>query len=216
LALKLLFTAYNFSFIWENIKKRNLYLAENNKISDSELMLKIAGYDSKALEQLYDRYSPILYTLIKRIVDDKEIAEEVLSDVFVIIWKRIDLFDFKINNVYTWLVTIARNKAIDTLRRNLQKEGIEDYTDNYEEEKILPKLSNSINPLDLQLILNNGEKVKETINSLTEAQRYVLELSYFEGLNEKEIAEKLKIPLPTVKSKLQLALGILQQKLVFD
>jgi len=191
-------------------------LAENSKISDSELMLKVAGYDSKALEQLYDRYSPILYTLIKRIVDDKEVAKEVLSDVFVIIWKKIDQFDFKTNNVYTWLITIARNKAIDTLNRSLHKEGIEDYTDKYEEEKILPKLSNSINPLNLEQILNNGEKVKDIINSLTEAQRYVLELSYYEGLNEKEIAEKLKIPLPTVKSKLQLALGILQQKLVFD
>ena len=191
-------------------------MAENSKISDSELMLKVAGYDSKALEQLYDRYSPILYTLIKRIVNDEEVAKEVLSDVFVIIWKKIDQFDFKTNNVYTWLITIARNKAIDTLNRSLHKEGIEDYTDKYEEEKILPKLSNSINPLNLEQILNNGEKVKDIINSLTEAQRYVLELSYYEGLNEKEIAEKLKIPLPTVKSKLQLALGILQQKLVFD
>ena len=191
-------------------------MAENNKMSDSELMLKVAGYDSKALEQLYDRYSPIMFTLIQRIVDDKEVAEEVLSDVFVIIWKKIDQFDFKTNNVYTWLITIARNKAIDTLKRNLQKEGVEDYTDKYEEEKILPKLSNSISPLNLEQILNNGEKVKDTINSLTEAQRYVLELSYFEGLNEKEIAAKLKIPLPTVKSKLQLALGILQNKLVFD
>ena len=54
-------------------------MTENSKMSDSELMLKIAGYDSKALEQLYDRYSPILYTLIKRIVDDKEIAEEGLA-----------------------------------------------------------------------------------------------------------------------------------------
>jgi len=191
-------------------------LAEKSKMSDSELMLKVAGYDSKALEQLYDRYSPILYTLIKRIVDDKEVAKEVLSDVFVIIWKKIDHFDFKTNNVYTWLITIARNKAIDTLNRSLQKEGIEDYNDKYEEEKILPKLSNSISPLNLEQILNNGEKVKDIINSLTEAQRYVLELSYYEGLNEKAIAKKLKIPLPTVKSKLQLALGILQQKLVFD
>ena len=96
-------------------------MAENSKMTDSELMLKVAGYDSKALEHLYDRYSPILYTLIKKIVDDKEVAEEVLSDVFVIIWKKIDQFDFKTNNVYTWLITIARNKAIDTLKRNLKK-----------------------------------------------------------------------------------------------
>ena len=191
-------------------------MAQNVKMSDSELMLKVAGYDSKALEQLYDRYSPILYTLIKRIVGDTEVAEEVLSDVFVIIWKKIDHFDFKTNNVYTWLITIARNKAIDSLSRKLQQEGIEDYSDKYEEERILPKLSDSINPLNLEQILQNSETVKDTINSLTEAQRYVLELSYYEGLNEKQIAEKLKIPIPTVKSKLQLALSILQQKLVFD
>ena len=191
-------------------------MAPKNKMSDSELMLKVAGYDSKALEQLYDRYSPILYTLIKRIVGDKQIADEVLSDVFVIVWTKIDHFDFKTNNVYTWLITSARNKAIDTLRRKLQKDGIEDYSEEYEGEKILPRLSNSINPLNLEQILKNSEKVKDTVNSLTEAQRYVLELSYYEGLNEKEIAEKLKIPLPTVKSKLQLALSILQQKLVFD
>jgi RNA polymerase sigma-70 factor (ECF subfamily) len=185
-------------------------------MSDSEIMLKVAGYDSKALEQLYDRYSPILYTLIKRIVDDKETAEEVLSDVFVIIWKNIAQFDFEANNVYTWLVTIARNKAINAVKRNHQKDETEDNNEQYEEEKILPKLSRSINPLNLEEILGHSGRVKETLSALTEAQRYVLELSYYEGLNEKEIAEKLKIPIPTVKSKLQLALGILKEKLAFD
>jgi RNA polymerase sigma-70 factor (ECF subfamily) len=190
-----------------------LLLAEISNISDSELMLKVAGYDSKALEQLYDRYSPILYTLIKKIVGDSETAEEILSDVFVIVWKKIDQFDFTINNVYTWLVTIARNKAIDSLKRKQQKEELEEYKDSFEEESILPKLSPSINSLDLEQILEKSDKVKETINKLTDAQRYVLELSYYEGLDDREIAEKLKIPLPTVKSKLLLALGILQQKL---
>ena len=188
-------------------------MAENNKLSDIELMLKVAGYDSKALEQLYDRYSPILYSLVKRIVNDKEMAEEILSDVFVIIWKKIDQFDFQTNNVYTWLVTIARNKAINSIKGRAQNSRPEENDEKYEEENILPKLSPSIAPLNLEQILEKGENVKETINSLTEAQRYVLELSYYEGLNEKEIADKLKIPLPTVKSKLLLALGILQQKL---
>ena len=85
-------------------------MADSNQ-TDAEIMLKVAGYDSKALEQLYDRYSPILYTLIKKIVDDNENAEEILSDVFVIVWRQIDQFDFKTNNVYTWLVTLTRNKA---------------------------------------------------------------------------------------------------------
>lgn len=188
-------------------------MAENSKLSDSELMLKVAGYDSKAFEQLYDRYSPLLYTLIKKIVGDKEIADEILSDVFVIIWKRIDQFDFKSNNVYTWLITIARNKAIDQLRRLKNKEETEINDDKYEEEFILTKLSPEIESLDLEQILNKRERIKETLASLTDAQRYVLELSYYEGMGEKEIAEKLKIPLPTVKSKLQLAMNIVRQKL---
>lgn len=191
-------------------------MTENNKVSDSELMLKVAGYDSKAFEQLYDRYSPLLFTLIKKIVDDKEIAGEILSDVFVIVWRRIDQFDFKTNNVYTWLVTIARNKAIDRLNRIKNKEGIGEYNDKFEEENILPKLSPQIKPLDLEQVLCKSESIKETLKSLTDAQRYVLELSYFEGLDEKAIAGKLKIPLPTVKSKLQLAMNILQQKLAAE
>lgn len=188
-------------------------MAENSKLLDSELMLKVAGYDSKAFEQLYDRYSPLLYTLIKKIVGDKEIAGEILSDVFVIIWKRIDQFDFKSNNVYTWLITIARNKAIDQLRRLKNKEETEIYDDKYEEEFILTKLSPEIESLDLEQVLNKRDRIKEILASLTDAQRYVLELSYYEGMGEKEIAEKLKIPLPTVKSKLQLAMNIIRQKL---
>lgn len=191
-------------------------MESNSQIPDNELMLKVAGYDSKALEQLYDRYSPLLYTLIKKIVDDKEFAEEILSDVFVIIWRKIDHFDFKSNNVYTWLVTIARNKAIDSLKRKEQKEDLETYDDKFEEDNILPKLSPEINPLELEQILGKIDIVKESINSLTDAQRYVLELSYYEGMDDKMIAEKLKIPLPTVKSKLLLALNILQKKLAVD
>jgi len=76
-------------------------LPEVKSLTDSEIMLKIAGYDSKALEQLYDRYTPLLYTLIKRIIPDKETAEEVLSEVFVIIWRQIDQIDFKNINIYT-------------------------------------------------------------------------------------------------------------------
>jgi len=67
--------------------------------TDAEIMLKLAGYDSQALKQLYDRYSSMLYALIRKIIPNKELAEEVLSDVFVITWKQMDQFDFKSNNV---------------------------------------------------------------------------------------------------------------------
>ena len=180
-------------------------------MKDSEIMLKIAGYDSKALELLYERYAPILYTLIKRILQDKEVSEEVLSDVFVMIWKHIDEFDFKTNNVYTWLVTLARNKAIDEKKRKAGEE-MEEYNDEYEKERILPKLSGEIEALELSEVEERREKIEGAIKSLTEAQRYVMELSYYEGMDENGIANKLKIPVSTVKSKLQLAIGNLMQK----
>jgi len=187
-------------------------VAEDGLLTDAEIMLKIAGYDSKALEQLYDRYAPILYTLIKKIVTEKETAEEILSDVFVIVWKNIDLFDFKTNNVYTWLIMLTRNKAIDVLSRRSDKE-MEEYTSDYEKEKIIPKLSPEIKPVELNEVLEKREKIVNAVNGLTDAQRYVLELSYYGGMYEDEIAGKLKIPVMTVKSKLQVAIGNLMQKL---
>ena len=187
-------------------------MAESNTLTDAEIMLKIAGYDSKALEQLYDRYATLLYTLIKKIVTDKETAEEILSDVFVIIWRHIDLFDFKTSNVYTWLIMLARNKAIDVLNRKGGK-VTQDYTDEYEKEKIIPKLSPETEATELHKVLEKKEKIEGALGSLTDAQKYVMELSYFGGMNEAEIAGKLKIPAMTVKSKLQVAIGNLMQKL---
>ena len=187
-------------------------MSEVKSLTDAEIMLKIAGYDSKALEQLYDRYTPLLYTLIKKIIPEKETAEELLSEVFVIIWRQIEHFDFRTSNVYTWMVTLARNKAIDVKNRTIGK-VTEEYTDDYEKEKILPKLSPEIESVELEEVLGMKEKIEGAMKSLTDAQRYVIELSYFEGLDESGIAEKLKIPSSTVKSKLQVAIGNLMKKI---
>ena len=186
-------------------------MADSNSLTDAEIMLKVAGYDSKALEQLYDRYAPILYTLIKKIVTDKDTAEEILSEVFVTVWRQIDQFDFKSNNVYTWLITLARNKAIDVLNRNGGK-IMPEYNDDYERENIIPKLSPEIEALELADVLNKREKLEKALGSLTDAQKYVLELSYYGGMDQGEIAAKLNIPTVTVKSKLQVAFGNLMQK----
>lgn len=186
-------------------------MADSNSLTDAEIMLKVAGYDSKALEQLYDRYAPILYTLIKKIVTDKDTAEEILSEVFVTVWRQIDQFDFKTNNVYTWLITLARNKAIDVLNRNNGK-LLPEYTEDYEREHIIPKLSPEIEALELADVLNIKDKIEKALGSLTDAQKYVLELSYYGGMDQGEIAGKLNIPTMTVKSKLQVAFGNLMQK----
>lgn len=186
-------------------------MADSDSLTDAEIMLKVAGYDSKALEQLYDRYAPILYTLIKKIVTEKETAEEILSDVFVLVWRQIDQFDFKTNNVYTWLVTLARNKAIDVVNRKNGK-LLPEYDEDYEKEFILPKLSPEIEPMELSQVMNKKERIEKALASLTDAQKYVLELSYYGGMDQAEIAGKLNIPTVTVKSKLQVAFGNLMKK----
>ena len=191
-------------------------MSENNNNSDKEIILKIAGNDSKALEELYDRYSPVLFTLINKIVQDKSAAEGLLSDIFVIIWQKVDLFDSEAGNVYTWLINLARNKAVDFVKRNHNPEEMKEYNDEYENENIIPHLSSSAEPLDLDKVFSMKDKINESFNKLTDAQQYVINLAYYKGFNEEEIARELNIPLPTVKLKINLALGNLNKNLVTE
>ena len=189
-------------------------MSVNTPSTDCELMQRVNVNDSKALEALYNRYSPLLYTLIKKIVIDEEIAKDVLSDVFVIIWRKIDLFDFNSNNAYTWIVTITRNKAVDTIRRARNSSEMKPYNDEYENKEIIPKLSQTFDPLDLETANNIKDGIEAALNKLTDAQKFVINLAYYEGLTQKEIAERLKIPIPTVKSKIKIALSNLKDNLI--
>ena len=179
-------------------------MPQNANLSDIEIMKRVSSYDSKALEILYNRYSPLLYTLIKKTVKEKEQAEEILTEVFVIIWRKVQLFDVYKGNVYTWLVILARNKAVDTSRRS-RGNDLPEYTDEYEDEFIIPKLSKNIDPLDIKTALSIKDSVETALNRLTDAQKYVLYLAFYEGFTQSEIAEKLNIPYSTVKSKIKIA-----------
>jgi RNA polymerase sigma-70 factor (ECF subfamily) len=179
-------------------------------LNDGELVSNAAVQDMMAFEQLYARYSPLLYSLVKKIVSEKDTAEKILVEVFLIFWKRIE--DFEKQNVFTSLILLARNKALDYLKRQRKNSEMPEYDDDYERFNILPKLSSKIKPLRLQDAQKIKYEIGEMIKGLTDAQRYVLSLFFFEGLNEIEISLKLKIPLSTVKSKLQVATDILLEK----
>jgi len=189
-------------------------LAINSTLTDSKLMRRVANYDSKALEILYDRYSPLLYTVIKKITGEKDLAEKVLIDVFAIIWRKIELYDFRINNPYTWLVSLARNKAVDVIRRSQNRIENINYTEEYENRFIIPKLSQTIDPLDLETAFSISGNVENALNKLTDAQQYVLYLAYYEGLTQQQISDKLNIPLQTVISKIKIASNNLRENLL--
>jgi RNA polymerase sigma-70 factor (ECF subfamily) len=174
-------------------------------LNDIEIIQRITNRDSKALETLYDRYSPVLYTLVKRIVVEKNIAEEMLTEVFVLIWQKSSKFDINNNNLYAWLINLTRNKALDYKRREALL-VTQEYNDEYEDNFIIPVLSPHIPSNNLTKTLNSRDKIYSAFNNLTEAQQYVLSLAYFEGLTESDIAKKLNIPLLTVKSKIRVAL----------
>jgi RNA polymerase sigma factor (sigma-70 family) len=108
---------------------------------------------------------------------------------------------------------LARNKAIDVLRRKRGDVGVQQYSEDYEVNEIIPKISPEIGEMELENAVKMNEKVKGIISSLTDAQKLVLDLSYYEGLGDKGISGKLKIPASTVKIKLQSTMGILMQKL---
>lgn len=183
------------------------------KLTDREAIEKVVNKDSKALEALYDKYSPILFTLIKKILSDKSKAKNVLADIFVIIWQKSDRYDLASDNLYTWLVFLARNKSIDFLKRE-RGEINEDYTDEYENQFIIPTISTKINSLEIDEAFNTRDIIYTAINNLTEAQQYVLSLAYYQGLKETEIAEKLNIPLPTVKTKLRVVLNSIKESMM--
>jgi RNA polymerase sigma factor (sigma-70 family) len=183
-------------------------IEEKLQTSDTELVLQIAGYNSEAFEELYSRYSANIYTLIKEIVSGQKLSEKIILSVFKIFLKQIEFYDVSNDSLFTWLTLIAKNKSIDTLKRAKFGDDMPPYSNDYEVEFILPKLSHSIAPINIEAA---SEKIKSYKNHLTEVQNLVLSLVYFEGLDDEEIAKRLNLPVVIVKQKIQSIMGILMQ-----
>ncbi len=177
-------------------------MPENRHTTDSELLLQIVGYNSNAFEQLYNRYSATIYSLIKEVVTNPKQAEKILLNVFSIFLKRIDHYSTTSNNVFTGLTLLARNISIDTVKRMKFVEDIPIYSDEYEIEFMLPNLSEQISLINLEDRNKLSEKIKSYKNQLSEIQNLILSLIYFEGLNEDEIAKRLSVPPATVRQRI--------------
>ena len=190
-------------------------MSKFKEMNDNELLQEIAKFESRALEELYDRYSSLLYTIIKKISPDQSIAEQVLTDVFVIIWRKAGNKESLSENVYSWLVTLARNKAVDSLRRGRTTSStFSTYDDEYENYFILPTFSHDMDNLDFNTAFSLKPKIEKSLSKLTDTQKYVLHLAYYEGFTIDEIADKLNVPLETVRNKIMTALMSLRDHLV--
>jgi RNA polymerase sigma-70 factor (ECF subfamily) len=162
---------------------------------DATLMQQLLRKDVGAFEQLYERHSRVVYSLVLRILRQGPTAEEVVQDVFLQLWRNSGQYDLR-RPFVPWLLTLARNRALDHLRLKSERQRRrEDQTEEFPQIPIAaPEYETSLDEK------RRAERVRALIGSLPAAQKKAIELAYFEGLSHSEIAASLNEPLGTVKS----------------
>jgi RNA polymerase sigma factor (sigma-70 family) len=166
--------------------------------NEQELTALLKNKDEQAFAHLYDSYSGAIYSIIQQIVNDEELANDILQEVFVNIWRKIDMYDAEKGRLFTWMLNIARNASIDMLRsrsyRNSRKnQSIQDNVD-------------ITGPGGTEQMSIDSIGLRKVLEKLKPEQRVLIDLSYFKGYTHEEIAEQEKIPLGTVKTRIRNAL----------
>ena len=162
---------------------------------DAALVRRLLQRDVNAFEELYDRHSRVVYALILRILQQASTAEEVLQDVFLQLWRNAAHYDGSRGPFVPWLLTLARNRALDQLRLKSERQRRrEDQTEELPPVVAIPDFEGSLDER------RRATRVRELMAALNPRQKRAIEMAYFEGLSHSEIASALKEPLGTVKS----------------
>lgn len=175
---------------------------------DRVLIQKLVSRDPEAMGELYERFGGIALAIIVRIVRDHAIAEDLLQETFLKVWNRVASFDGERGALGPWVLTIARNRAIDYLRSSDARRNQAGCD--------LERLERPYLFVDLEEQYVDRDRlrhIRDAFGKLTENQRRVLEMAYFEGLSQTEMAEQLNQPLGTVKTWVRTALQLLRQEL---
>ena len=173
-------------------------MSPHTKYSEQELVTLLLEQSDQAFSYLYDNYSPALFGIINQIVSDKEIAADVLQEVFINIWRKIRSYDDSKGRLFTWMLNIARNAAIDKIRSRTYQDGLKNQP-----------LTENVNSTAASSVVNphiNDVGLKKVINKLKEEYRVLIDMSYFQGFTHEEISKMLNLPLGTVKTRIRSAL----------
>jgi len=173
-------------------KKRKISLSED------ELVLALKNREKVAIEALYDMYSSALYGVICRIVVDVETSEDVLQETFVKIWNSFSGYSAEKGRLFTWMVNIARNMAIDKIR----SKDFKNQNKNHELENNVTFIDEQRNTVYKPELLG----IKDLVATLKPEQKLILDLVYFKGYTHVEAADELGIPLGTIKTRLRMAI----------
>ncbi|MCG8458654.1 MAG: sigma-70 family RNA polymerase sigma factor [Holophagales bacterium] len=183
----------------------------SRKVDDVALLTRIATGEEAALAELYDRYASLLTSLARRVLHDEADAEEILQEVFVQVWNQAARYDGSRSSVSTWLVLITRSRSIDRLRSRQVKDrtlaGLRQ-----------EKTSDHTSPEGSKNVLHDQRRsrLRNELAQLPAEQREVLDLAFFSGLTQSEIADSTGIPLGTVKTRTLLAMKKLRTALQDD
>jgi RNA polymerase sigma factor (sigma-70 family) len=173
-------------------------LPSNPKHTEPELVALLKNKNQQAYNYLYDNYTGALYGIIINVIGIEDTAKDVLQEVFVKIWKNIEHYDESKGRLYTWMLNIARNSAIDVLR-----------SAKYNRDKKTAEIDNSVHIDNSSLsttIKTDHFGIKKIVDGLKEEYRQIINLAYFKGYTQEEVAEELNIPLGTVKTRSRSAL----------
>jgi RNA polymerase sigma-70 factor (ECF subfamily) len=172
------------------------------RLADEELMPLIGAKDAEAFEVFYDRHGGVVYSLAYRIVGERAIAEDVTQEAFISVWRSGARFDQARGSVRAWMLGIARNRAIDVLRGRAGKAPSLDFDD----EGLLEQRPADERTEAEAMRRETASEVRGAIEELPGEQSKVIQLAYFGGFSQSEIASMLGVPLGTVKGRMRLGL----------
>jgi RNA polymerase sigma-70 factor (ECF subfamily) len=184
-----------------------IWLAIQVADSDVDLIGRLQRHDPQALAELYDRYGRLAYSLILRVVRDTGVAEDLVQETFMRVWNRAQGLDSQKGSVGPWLLAVARNRAIDYLRSAGGRERNALEFEETDHPALYVDMEREI------LSSDKARRVKTAVEKLSPHQREVIELAYFEGLSQTEMAERMGQPLGTVKTWVRAALKNLRDEL---
>lgn len=174
---------------------------ERQTANESALVARIRAGDEQAMAVVFDLYSPVVYSVALRILQNAAAAEDVLQEVFVQLWRNPGAFDSARGQLTTWLAAVTRNRAIDVLRKRRPEDDISDF--------VISGVADVFEQTQTELLMS---KVRTALDGMAAEQRTLLEMAYFEGLTHSEIATRTGEPLGTVKTRIRSGLSFLRKQ----
>ena len=168
--------------------------------AEVELLRRIGAGDLRSFEEFYRRFGGVLFATIIRILNHQEAAEDVLQEVFLQIWEKAPLYDAARGKPLTWVVTLARNRAIDRLRSTQRSLRLHSEAEREAQAFDPAEERSSVDALEA---VETGKLVREAVRKLSKDQKEAISLAFFSGLTQTEIAERLGEPLGTVKARIR-------------